>query len=203
VTSFKESLRVTPDEIREIEQNTREQHKSPLWFSARCFRLTASVFGRILYFLPSTPPDALVKSLLHSKQVSTPAMNWGKTNKSTALCEYTKYYHALGNVNIVVCKAGFVIHEEHPFLGASPDAYVHDPQAENMYGLAEIKCPFKYKDIYLNGAAKESDFCCKIVTMSEGRSLLQLKHSHAYYTQVQGQMAITGRKWCDFVCYTQ
>ena len=140
-----------------------------------------------------------MKTLLHPKQVSTPAMNWGKTNESTALSEYTKYYHALGNTNIVVCKAGFVICEEHPFLGASPDAYVHDPHAEDTYGLAEIKCPFKYRNICLNEAAKESDFCSKIVSTPEGRSALELKHSHAYYAQVQGQMAITGRKWCDFV----
>ena len=81
VARFKELLRVTPDKIREIDRNTREQHKSPLWFSARRFRLTASVFGRILHLLPSTPPDSLVKTLLHPKQVSTPAMNWGKTNE--------------------------------------------------------------------------------------------------------------------------
>ena len=202
VARFKELLCVTPDKIREIDRNTREQHKSPLWFSARRFRLTASVFGRILRLLPSTPPDSLVKTLLHPKQVSTPAMNWGKTNESTALSECTKYYRALGNTNIVVCKAGFVVCEEHPFLGASPDAYVHDPHAEDTYGLAEIKCPFKYRNICPNDAAKESDFCSKIVSTPEGRSVLELKHSHAYYAQVQGQMAITGRKWCDFVIYT-
>ena len=174
VARFKELLRVAPDKIREIDRNTREQHKSPLWFSARRFRLTASVFGRILHLLPSTPPDSLVKTLLHLKQASTPTMNWGKTNESTALSEYTKYYQALGNTNIVVCKAGFVVCEEHPFLGASPDAYVHDPHAEDTYGLAEIKCPFKYLSICLNDAAKESDFCSKIVSTPEGRSVLEL-----------------------------
>ena len=29
-----------------------------------------------------------------------------------------------------------------------------------------------------------------------------LKKSHPYYAQVQGQMAITGAKWCDFIVYT-
>ena len=29
-----------------------------------------------------------------------------------------------------------------------------------------------------------------------------LKKDHAYYTQVQGQLALTGAEWCDFVVYT-
>ena len=202
VADFKESLRVTPDKIREIERNTRDQHMSPLWYSARRFRLTASVFGRILHFMPTTPPDSLVKMLLHPKHVSTPAIEWGKRNESTAVSEYTKYYHALGNKNIIVCKAGFVICEDHPFLGASPDAYVHDPHSNDNYGLAEIKCPFKYRNCSPNDAAKESDFCCELVTTPNGQSVLELKRSHPYYAQVQGQMAITSRKWCDFVIYT-
>ena len=30
----------------------------------------------------------------------------------------------------------------------------------------------------------------------------KLKKDHEYYDQVQGQMAITGTKWYDFVVYT-
>lgn len=38
-------------------------------------------------------------------------------------------------------------------------------------------------------------------TFSNGKC--KLKEDHAYYAQVQGQMGITGAKWCDFVVYTQ
>ena len=31
---------------------------------------------------------------------------------------------------------------------------------------------------------------------------MRLKQSSDYYKQVQGQMAITRRKWCDFVVWT-
>ena len=48
VASFKESLKLTPQQIQEIELRTREQHKSELWFSARRYRLTVSIFGAIL-----------------------------------------------------------------------------------------------------------------------------------------------------------
>ena len=141
--------------------------------------------------------------ILHPTNISSPALDWGKRSESTALDEYEKYHRASGNLEIVVCKAGFVIHEEIPFLGASPDAYVYDPQSETEYGLAEIKCPFKYREIHPNEAAMEPDFCCKLSTTVDGLAVIELKDTHTYYAQVQGQMAITGRKWCDFVVYTK
>ncbi len=200
VEAFKETLRESAARIRHIEQNTTTQHQSPLWYSARRFRLTASNFGRILSLRPTTKPDALVKTLLHPKNISAPALDWGRRNESTALDEYTKHLKGLGNVDVIVCKAGFVICEEYPIVGASPDAYVYDPTSQgNEYGLGEIKCPYKHRDHSPIDAAKDSDFFCKLSTTCT----LELKESHAYYAQVQGQMAITGRKWCDFIVYTR
>lgn len=31
---------------------------------------------------------------------------------------------------------------------------------------------------------------------------IQLSHTHNYYTQVQGQLAICNRDYCDFICWT-
>lgn len=61
-------------------------------------------------------------------------------------------------------------------VGASPDALVGDD------GLLEIKCPFKpavHVAHLLNN--------CTLVD--------------AHYPQVQGQLYVTGRKWCDLVSY--
>ena len=33
--------------------------------------------------------------------------------------------------------------------------------------------------------------------------MLALKVTHECYYQVQGQMALTGAKWCDFIIYTK
>ena len=41
-------------------------------------------------------------------------------------------------------------------------------------------------------------FCCKI---DNGKP--KLSRTHIYYSQVQGQMAIGGRTWCDFIIYTE
>lgn len=38
---------------------------------------------------------------------------------------------------------------------------------------------------------------------SSGEQHLKLKPTHIYYSQIQGQMAITERSWCDFVIYTE
>jgi len=32
---------------------------------------------------------------------------------------------------------------------------------------------------------------------------IMLKRSHQYYAQIQGQMAITERKWCHFFVYSK
>ena len=39
--------------------------------------------------------------------------------------------------------------------------------------------------------------------LSTPKQMLQLKKSHIYYCQIQGQMAIGERPWCDFVVYTK
>jgi len=73
-----------------------------------------------------------------------------------------------------VFEAGFVIHPTIPDSGASPDGYV----GEN--GLIEIKCP---------------------KTSTHIESLTRGVIKPEYHTQMQWQMACTGRQWCDFVSY--
>lgn len=53
VAAFKKSLELTCDEAREIERNTRDQRNSPLWFSVRRHRITASFFGSVLSRKPT------------------------------------------------------------------------------------------------------------------------------------------------------
>lgn len=54
-------------------------------------------------------------------------------------------------------------------------------------------------------AARVTDFCSTLEIDSDGQECLKLKHTHPYYSQVQGQMALrlTERKWCDFIIYTE
>ena len=200
VSEFKSSLQLSPDSIREIEKATVGQHMSSAWYSARRYRITASMFGKVVHRLPSTPPDNLVANLLNPQRFKTPATEWGKQQESAALKMYVESQLEMGHTGLLVEEAGFVVCEQHPFLGASPDAYVNDPTAADQFGLIEIKCPYKYRDCLPEEAARNSDFCC---TLASDRRSLQLKSSHEYFCQVQGQMAITNRQWCDFTVYTK
>ena len=64
VSVFKESLSISDEKIREIELNTREQRESTLWFQARRYRITSSLFGQVLQRKEQTPPDSLVLQIL-------------------------------------------------------------------------------------------------------------------------------------------
>ena len=46
---------------------------------------------------------------------------------------------------------------------------------------------------------KHSGFC----SMIDDAGCIMLKEKHSYYAQIQGQMVLGQRPWCDFVIYTQ
>ena len=76
--------------------------------------------------------------------------------------------------NVLVDEVGFVPHPTIAMAGASPDGLVGDD------GLLEIKCP--------NTATHIDTLLTQIVPSK-------------YNTQMQFQMACTGRKWTDFVSF--
>lgn len=75
---------------------------------------------------------------------------------------------------LLVETVGFVPHPTILEAGASPDGLVGDD------GLVEIKCPN---------------------TSTHIDTLLGKSVPSKYITQIQWQLACTGRKWCDFVSY--
>jgi predicted phage-related endonuclease len=81
-------------------------------------------------------------------------------------------YEALQDV--LVDEVGFVPHPSIIMAGASPDGLVGDD------GLLEIKCPN---------------------TATHIETLLSQSVPGKYNTQMQFQMACTGRQWCDFVSF--
>jgi len=81
-------------------------------------------------------------------------------------------YEALKDV--LVDEVGFVPHPTIEMAGASPDGMVGED------GLIEIKCPN---------------------TATHIETLLSQSVPGKYNTQMQFQMACTGRQWCDFVSF--
>ena len=63
-----------------------------------------------------------------------------------------------GHNDLYVGPSGFVISDEYPFLGASPDAVVYEPSLPYPHGLAEVKCPFSVRDLTPNEACSKPFF---------------------------------------------
>jgi putative phage-type endonuclease len=74
----------------------------------------------------------------------------------------------------LVTEVGFTPHNSIEWAGASPDGLVDSD------GLVEIKCP---------------------ITATHLDTLLGETVPGKYITQMQWQMACTGRQWCDFISY--
>ena len=202
VASFKESLRMPAEKLREIEHNTRAQRDSPLWFSCRRYRITASRFGDIVRRRADTPPDNLVLTILQPRSFSSAATDWGIQNEPVAIQEYTSYQHDQGR-DIIVGPCGFLVSESHPFLGATPDGTVYDPSnTKQPFGFIEVKCPYSQRDCTPVEATKSTGFCCELQPTPDGNQTLKLRQNHRYFAQVQGQMAVGQRPWCDFVIFT-
>ena len=97
----------------------------------------------------------------------------------------------VANPDLVISNAGFAISEDYPFLSTSLDGYVCDPNVLGSCGLVEVKYPYKYHRHTPIEACRKADFFCELVAQSSSDQKFQLKRSHSYYCQVQGQMVIT------------
>ena len=121
-----------------------------------------------------------------------------------AIQAYINHKHGCGVDGLTVGPCGFLVCEQYPFLGATPDGTVYDPtNLEQPFGFLEVKCPYSHRDRTPAEACGMPGFCCQLETDSNGSQKIKLRRNHPYYAQVQGQMAVGDRPWCDFVIYTK
>lgn len=182
-----EALKV--DEVRRafIEEITRGQSDCDEWFKERLYRCTASLFGYL--FKRAAYWGVMVYKAYYAPELSTPAINWGKDNEDLAL---QKFVEVRG---LQVTKCGLFVDLERSYLAASPDALV-----VGQNSIVEIKCPYSARLLTIREAAiQKKDFYLKIDSQTKE---LYLKQNHIYYYQIQGELAITGRKLCYFVVWT-
>ena len=97
-------------------------------------------------------------------------------------------------------EAGLVVNTSLPFLGASPGGKVFDLSEKEPFGLLEIKAPFAWRNDNFLEACHDSKFMCSYDVI-EGKAKLKVNHKSGYYAQVQGQLALSGLPWCDFVVF--
>ena len=192
-------IEVTQEQAKKIEMETMNQSHSEAWFKERQWRITASYFGRVCKMRKSTSPVKLANTITTQcqKQLTPLPCSWGKDNEPIAVAAYIQHMTNCKR-NVSVSPTGLNINPDFPYLGASPDGLVTDTGSPDPNGVLEVKCPYKYRDLDPNQAAENKDFCSEL---KDGKLMLKKKHNYCY--QIQGQMAITSRKWCDFVMYTK
>lgn len=172
-----------------------DEQRTDAWFAARTGKVTASRFRDVLSRNKPTAAQAkagqlgnpsadrikymwqLVTERLTGQPVQqpdAPAMRWGREQEPLARDAYIAA--TLGQVT----ETGFIAHPTLP-CGASPDALVADiSDPDGAFGLVEIKCPWSsqvHLETWLNGMPED------------------------HMAQVQGQMWLTGREWCDFISF--
>jgi putative phage-type endonuclease len=151
---------------------------SPEWFGVRCGKVTASRVADIIRRTKtgfSTTRENYLGELIAEKLTGVPAPHFesGPMQWGTEQEPNAREAYQF-ETNCIVEPVGFVIHPSIRDSGASPDGYVGDE------GLVEIKCP---------------------LTATHIKTLLTEKINPDYVTQMQWQMACTGRAWCDWVSF--
>ena len=155
-----------------MEQRTQE------WFSARLAKVTAS---RVADVVAKTKTGYSASRANYMAELICERLTGmqGASYSNSAMAwgiETEPMARAAyeGAVGSLVIETGFVPHANIEMSGASPDGLVGDD------GLVEIKCP---------------------MTATHIETLLGQSVPAKYVTQMQWQMACTGRKWCDFVSF--
>lgn len=205
VNMFGEKLSFNDDQLHELEKATRRQSNSRHWWDQRKGRITASRFHEVhqkvnmLHKNRAKPVKCKVTPLLLSFVEPTMlrnglALEWGKKNETHAAESFMQQEgkkHAAPK--LLFC--GLFIYKSHPYVGATPDNIFKCNCCEPC--CVEYKCPFSIRDEEISTSWKKTDF------LENVNGHIQLKRSHKYYTQVTGQMAITGCNRTYFVVYTK
>ena len=151
---------------------------SDAWFNIRIGKVTASRVADVLAKTKtgySTTRDNYMAQLVCERLTGQKGESFTNAAMQHGI-ETEAYaraaYEALRDV--LVDEVGFVSHPTIEMSGASPDGLVGED------GLIEIKCPN---------------------TATHIETLLSESVPNKYYTQMQFQLACTGRKWCDFVSF--
>lgn len=152
---------------------------SPEWLAARAGKLTASRFADLMAKTkagPSTSRKNLITQLAVERITGTASESYSNEamRRGTELEPVAREAYEAHTLSPVT-QIGFALHDVMDYVGASVDGMV------GGNGLVEIKCPSaqgKHADALRFGA-----------------------HADEYRWQIQGQMWIANREWCDVVSF--
>ncbi|XP_064632038.1 uncharacterized protein LOC135490655 [Lineus longissimus] len=164
-----------------VEMETRGQNGNCKWREARALRITASKFGEICRATERKDLTKFAESVVNLVHFSSKATAHGNKYEAIAV---EAFEHIRGRTS----ECGLFISPDHPWLGASPDRILDDNS------IVEVKCPFKAKDMLIDSVT--------VPYLQQGEKGLELKPTHIYHYQVQGQLMCSQRTLCYFCVYT-
>ncbi|XP_066023281.1 uncharacterized protein [Pocillopora verrucosa] len=191
---------LSADDIHLIEQGTIGQSENEAWHDYRKGRLTASNFYRVytkVETLKTKGGDAqelvdTIQGKSNGPSEHLPALKYGRNMEKVAKDKYVKLFQR-EHKDAKFRECGLFIDESDQFIGASPDLLVECSCCG--LGVLEVKCPYSI----VNDLPSEDNL--SYLVKINGK--IVLKEKHAYFAQIQGQMAVTKRTWCHFLVYTQ
>ena len=205
VESFLESIpKLNSAQVNEIEKATNGQSNNDKWFQYRKGRITASKFYQVYTKVNSILTkdsgetinvDSLISTIMCYAPLNPgiPALKYGRNMEEEAKRVYDDKMRKMHS-GFQFKDCGLFLHATKPYLGATPDQLLFCECCGE--GLLEIKCPYSIR--HTKPTYENVDY----IALDKETGLNKLKQTHSYYAQVQGQMAIIGRKWCDFFVYT-
>ncbi|KAG1674649.1 Exonuclease [Nymphon striatum] len=180
---FRDTMLLNKNTIKGVTELTCGQRVKDSWHMIRKGRLTASNFGHVLQSKTVSP--SLIKRLISAYDLSrVKAVAWGVNNEAEAINKFS----AVSGLEV---KETGIWLEESGLLGASPDGLV------GQDAVLEVKCPYTIRNQIIKEGLKNKSFCLAYDNLG-----FSLKKNHPYWHQVQGQMHLTGRKYCYFVVWT-
>ena len=192
-------IKVTKEEALYLEETTRLQSLSLVWAQHRVGRITASRFGAVYKARISPPPVSLIQQLMGENcldPIKVPSLKWGIDNESIAREAYIEQMRQCHS-GFAYTPAGLFVNPEFPHLGATPDGIISCDCCGD--GIIEIKCPYKYRQCDPNTVV-DKDFYIK--ENEEDPTARALSQDHDYFIQVQGQLVLCEKEYCDFICWT-
>lgn len=154
--------------------------RSEEWFEQRAGRITASRFADAISInkktgKPTAARDTYMRTLVAEILSGRPRHSVGSQSMAwgTEAEQFASEAYEL-ETGLVVTDAGFTTHYQYDYIGGSPDGMVAAD------GIIEIKCPHD-EQVHI------------------GTWLAGMPDDHM--PQVQGNLMVTGREWCDFISY--
>ena len=187
-------------EVDQVQIQTASQSDNPVWHLLRSGRISGSIAHEVIVKTRKLrsgkleDPSTLLGLIMKTKSIDPgiPALKYGRETEPEAANAYT-LRQLEKHVNLKVQTCGLFIHSSRPYLCATPDRLVECECCGSC--LLEVKCPLS------SAGMNPKDF--NLPYLISGDSGLSLSRNHKYFAQIQMQMALTKREWCDLYVYSK